>query len=57
MDDEHGTSTDRTAQLRNDLRMSAAALCAEESTAACEHPATPAVGEEAEVADADQALG
>jgi hypothetical protein len=36
--------------------MSSAALCTEKSTAAGEHPGTPAIGEKAEVADADQAL-
>jgi hypothetical protein len=56
-DDEHGTGANRTAQLGSDLRMSFAALCSKQSAAACEHAATPAVGEKAEVADADQALG
>jgi len=55
-DDEHGTGANRTAQLGSDLRMSCAALCTKQSTAACEHTATPAVREKSEVADADQAL-
>ncbi len=55
-DDEHGTGANRTAQLGGDLRMSFAALCSKQNTAACEHTATPAVGEKAEVTDADQAL-
>ena len=56
-DDEHGTGANRTAQLGSDLRMSSAALYIKQSTAACEHTATPAVGKKSEVADADQALG
>jgi hypothetical protein len=56
-DDEHGTGANRTAQLGSDVRMSCATFYAKQSTAACEHTATPAVGEKAEVADADQALG
>src|SRR5437016_5327495 len=55
-DDEHGTGANRAAQLGSDIRMSCATFYAEQSTAACEHNATPAVGEKAEVADADQAL-
>ena len=56
-DDEHGTGANRTAQLGGDLGISCTVVCTEQSTAACEHTATPAVGEKAEVADADQALG
>ena len=37
--------------------MISAALCTKQNTAVCEHTATPAVGEKAEVADSDQALG
>ena len=56
-DDEHGTAANRTAQLGGDLGISCTVVCAKQSTAAYEHTATPAVGEKAEVADADQALG
>ena len=55
-DDEHGTGANRTAQLGGDLGISCTVVSAKQSTAACEHTATPAVGEKAEVADADQAL-
>jgi len=37
--------------------MSSATLYTKQSTAACEHKATTAVGEKSEVADANQALG
>src|SRR5580765_2045391 len=56
-DDEHGTGANRTAQLDSGVRMSRAILYTKQSTAACEHTATPAVGEKTEVADTDQALG
>ena len=56
-DDEHGTAANRTAQLGGDLGISCTVVCAKQSTAAYEHTATSAVGEKAEVADADQALG
>ena len=52
-DDEHGTAANRTAQLGGDLGISCTVVCAKQSTAAYEHTATPAVGEKAEVADAD----
>ena len=56
-DGENGAGANRTAQLDSDLGMSCAALCTEQSTAAREHTASPAVGEKSEVANADQALG
>jgi|HubBroStandDraft_6_1064221.scaffolds.fasta_scaffold51363_2 hypothetical protein len=55
-DDEHGTAANRTAQLGGDLSISCAVVCTENSTAAYEHTATPAVCEKAEVADAYQAF-
>ena len=56
-ENEHGTGTNGTTQLGGNLGMSCTVDQAEQSTAACEHAATPAVCEKAEVADADQALG
>ena len=56
-DDEHGTAANRTAQLGGAVSISCAVVCTENSTAAYEHTATPAVCEKAEVADAYQALG
>src|SRR5258708_36834077 len=55
--DEHGTAANGTAQLGGGLGISCTVVCTKQSTAAYEHIATPAVGEKAEVADADQALG
>ena len=55
--DEHGTAANGTAQLGGDLGIRCTVVCTKQSTAAHEHIATPAVGEKAEVADADQALG
>ena len=56
-DNEHGTAADRTAHLGGDLAISCIVVCSQQSTTACEHTATPAVGEKSEVADADQPLG
>jgi hypothetical protein len=56
-DDDHRTAANGTAQRDGDLSMSCTVTCPEQDTAACEHTATPAVGEKAEVPDADQALG
>ena len=56
-DDGHGTAANRTAQLGGARGINCTVVCAKQSTAAYEHTATPAVGEKAEVADADQALG
>jgi hypothetical protein len=51
-DYEHGTAANRTAQLGGDFGISWAVVGAEQSTAANEHSATPAIGEKSEVADA-----
>ena len=55
--DEHGTGSKPDSAAGLVILGSAWTVCAEQSTAAYEHTATPAVGEKAEVADADQALG
>ena len=55
-DDEHGTGANGTAQLGSDLGISCTVVNAQQSTAACEHIAAPAIGKKSEVADTDQAL-
>ena len=56
-DDEHGASADRTAQLSSDLGIACAGRCAEQNAATRESISAPPVGEESEVADANQSPG
>jgi len=56
-DDEHGASADWTAQLSSDLGIACAGRCAEQNAATRESISAPPVGEESEVADANQSLG
>jgi len=56
-DDEHGASADRTEQLGSDLSIARTGRSTEQNAAARESISTPSVGEESEVADANQTLG
>jgi hypothetical protein len=54
--DDHRTGANWTAPVGSDFSTSCATFYPKQSTTACEHTATPAVCEKAEVADTDQAL-
>jgi hypothetical protein len=56
-DDQHGAGAGGTTQQVGCFGAICARNCAEQLAAACEGVFPPSVGEEAEVADADQAFG
>ncbi len=57
LDDQHGAGAGGTTQQVGCFGAICARNCAEQLAAACEGVFPPSVGEEAEVADADQAFG
>ena len=56
-DEEHGTGANRTAQLCSHVRITCTDRCAEQNAAVRERSSAFAVGEESEVADANQTPG